>query len=109
MVFRWLKPVGLAALMALTASTASADEVTLTFATTLPAQSPVNAEVHHAWAQRINEAGKGIVRIDVRDGPTIANAINAYDRVASDVVQISHVPLSYVAGKFPLRKWSICP
>lgn len=96
------KVLGLAAVLGWSGAPADAAEVTLIFATTTPARSPVNQRVLHPWAKRINEQGKGIIRIDVRDGPTIANPINSYSRVMSDVVQITQVSLSYIGGKFPL-------
>lgn len=80
---------------------ASAQETTLIFATTDPPQAHLNQRVLHPWAARINKKGKGIVRIDVRDGPTIANHVNFYQRVLDDVVQIAWGLPAYVAGKFP--------
>ena len=73
---------------------------TLLFGTTNPPQIPVNGQIMHPWAKRINEQGKDVVRIDVRDGPTLANFSNYYDRVISDTVQISWGIQSYIAGKF---------
>jgi TRAP-type C4-dicarboxylate transport system substrate-binding protein len=84
------------------AGSAAAQEVALTFATTNPPQVHLNQRVHHPWAARINEQGKGVVRIDVRDGPAIANHLNFYQRVLDDVVQIAWGLPAYVAGKFPL-------
>jgi TRAP-type transport system periplasmic protein len=75
-------------------------ETTLLFGTTNPPQIPVNGQIMHPWAKRINEQGKDVVRIDVRDGPTLANFNNYYDRVVSDTVQISWGIQSYIAGKF---------
>ena len=73
---------------------------TLLFGTTNPPQIPVNGQIMHPWAKRINEQGKDILKIDVRDGPTLANFSNYYDRVISDTVQISWGIQSYIAGKF---------
>jgi TRAP-type transport system periplasmic protein len=83
-------------------ATAMAQETTLVLATTTPPNSPASAQLHHPWANRISEQGKGIIRIDVRDGPAIANPNNAFSRVMDDVVQIAPVSTSYVGGKFPL-------
>ena len=79
---------------------ASAEETTLLFGTTNAPQIPVNSQIMHPWAKRINEQGKGVVAIDVRDGPTLANFNNYYDRVISDTVQISWGIQSYIGGKF---------
>lgn len=86
------------------ATTASAQEVTLIFATTNPSNAHLNVQVLHPWAQRINETGKGVIKIDVRDGPTLANHVNFYDRVTTDVVQIAWGLQNAIGGKFPLSE-----
>jgi TRAP-type C4-dicarboxylate transport system substrate-binding protein len=80
----------------------SAEEEVLVLATQVPATSPQNTEVTHPWVKRVNEQGKGVIRIEVRDGPTIANATNAFTRVMDNVIQISPISLGYVSGRFPL-------
>ncbi len=97
-----LKTAGLATVLGFLATAAVAAEATLIFATTTPGRAPINTRVHHPWAKTINQAGKGVIKIDVRNGRTVANAINSYSRVMGNVVQISQASLSYVAGKFPL-------
>lgn len=87
--------------VAFAARSAAADEATLMFATTNAGTVNVNAQFLHPWAERISADGKGIIKIDVRDGTAIANFVNYYDRVMSDVVQISWGLQSTVAGKFP--------
>lgn len=81
-------------------TTASAQVPTLLFGTTNPPQIPVNSQIMHPWAKTINEQGKGVIAIDVRDGPTLANFMNYYDRVIADAVQISWGIQTYIAGKF---------
>jgi TRAP-type transport system periplasmic protein len=81
--------LGLAAIGMLAATPAVAQETTLVFATTNAPNAHLNARVMHPWAERINQQGKGVVRIDVRDGPTMANHLNYYQRVMDDVVQIA--------------------
>ena len=91
-----------AAVFAAVAVTASADETKLIFATVTPPGSVVNTQVILPWAKRVNEAGKGVVSIDVREGTTLANFGNVYDRVLSDVVQIGWGIQAAIGGKFPL-------
>ncbi|HEX4192078.1 MAG TPA: TRAP transporter substrate-binding protein [Stellaceae bacterium] len=79
----------------------NADEINLLFGTTLPAQVHLNMRVLHPWAEKINEQGKGIVHIDVRDGESIANLSNFYSRVQDDVIQISWGLQTAIGGKFP--------
>jgi TRAP-type C4-dicarboxylate transport system substrate-binding protein len=94
--------VAIAALLVAGASSiAIADETTLIFATTNPGDTHPNALFMHPWAQGVNQDGKGILTIDVRDGPAIANATNAYDRTLDDVVQIAWMLQTDVSGKFP--------
>jgi TRAP-type C4-dicarboxylate transport system substrate-binding protein len=87
--------------LALAASlvTARAEE-TLIFATTNASNTGANTQVLHPWAARMNEQGAGVLKIDVRDGLTLANHINFYDRAINDVVQLTWGIQSQVAGKF---------
>lgn len=89
------------AVISLAAGAAKADELNLLFGTTLPAQVHLNVRVLHPWADRINDQGKGLVHIDVRDGSEIANLGNFYSRVQDDVIQISWGLQSAIGGKFP--------
>jgi TRAP-type C4-dicarboxylate transport system substrate-binding protein len=89
------------AVFGLVASAARAQEANLLFATANPPSTDVNTHLMHPWAERINEQGKGILHIDVRDGATIANLSNGYDRVMSDVVQLAFVLHGGTTGVFP--------
>ena len=73
----------------LSTSPTKAGETSLIFATTDSPQAHLNVQIFHPWAERINKKGKGVLNIDVRDGPTVANHMNYFDRVNSDVVQIA--------------------
>ncbi len=88
---------------------AAADETVLNFATTQIAGDENAVDVFFPWAKRVNDAGKGVVRIDVREGVSIANASNVYDRVQNDVVQIGLLIPSLVGGKFPLTDVASLP
>ena len=77
-------------------------ETTLILATALPPGNPLVDQVLHPWAERVNQAGTGRIKIDVRDGMAIANLNNSYDRVVADVAQISWLTHSNFAGKFRL-------
>jgi TRAP-type transport system periplasmic protein len=82
-------------------SSASSEELKLTFATIAPPNSRVAQSFFHPWAERINEAGKGILRLDVKDGFAWANLENSYSRVLDDVIQIGWGLQSAIGGKFP--------
>jgi TRAP-type C4-dicarboxylate transport system substrate-binding protein len=83
---------------------AAAEEVKLIFATVSPPSFSIVTQVHHPWAERVNAAGKGVIQLDVRDGPGIANPLNFYDRVVNDVVQVSWGLQGLLGGKFPLTE-----
>ena len=94
--------------LALTAPAAS-EEVVLKFATVNGPQAHLNVNIHHPFAKRVNEQGAGVVKIEVYDGPTLANQANFYDRVVNDVTQIVWGLHHAVPGKFPLSEVAALP
>jgi TRAP-type C4-dicarboxylate transport system substrate-binding protein len=76
----FVRAIALAIFAALYATALLAQELKLTFATVAPPNSRVAQGFFHPWAQRINEAGKGVVRLDVKDGFSLANLENVYNR-----------------------------
>lgn len=79
-----------------------AQEVDLKFATLSPPQSHLAKQMMVPWAERVNAAGKGAVRVQVVYGETLATQQNVYSRVLNDVVQIGWGLQTYFGGKFPL-------
>jgi TRAP-type C4-dicarboxylate transport system substrate-binding protein len=90
---------GLAA--AVLTAPARAQEQKLIFATTDVPTAHLNVNFMHPWAKRLTEAGQGLIAVDVRDGPTVANHSNFFDRVQNDVIQIGWGLHAAVSGKFP--------
>ncbi|HEY3917210.1 MAG TPA: TRAP transporter substrate-binding protein [Stellaceae bacterium] len=88
---------------------ARAEETTLIFATDGPAGTHVIVRVFHPWADHINDVGKGVLHLDVRDGMSIVNPKNFYDRVMSDVVQVTWGSIGNLSGTFPLAEFSALP
>lgn len=72
----------------------------LTMTSLSPAKTP-NSKYFNAWAARVNKDSGGTIRIVVRDGTTLANFRNSYDRTMTDAVQIGWAIHGLVAGKFP--------
>ena len=106
---RLLRHVMVAALMlGCGAQAGLAQETRLIFTSLSPAGSP-NSVFFNSWAQRVNEQSGGTLKIEVRDGTTLANFGNSYDRVLADVVQIGWVQPAFVAGKFPLAEITNLP
>ncbi len=85
-----------------------AQETRLIFTSLSPAGSP-NSVFFNSWAQRVNAQSGGTLKIEVRDGTTLANFGNSYDRVLADVVQIGWVQPAFIAGKFPLAEITNLP
>ncbi|MGE0037994.1 MAG: TRAP transporter substrate-binding protein [Xanthobacteraceae bacterium] len=79
---------------------ASAQETRFIFATLSPAGGAQAAGFLHPWAQRINDQGKGVLNIDIRDGTALANFSNVYDRVRNDVVQLGWALHGAIGGRF---------
>lgn len=88
--------------LVLAATAARSEEIKLLFADVVPAGSVIDAQVVGPWAKRVNEQGKGVLSVEVRQGPIIADFSNIYDRVLGDVVQIGWEIQAAVGGKFPL-------
>jgi TRAP-type C4-dicarboxylate transport system substrate-binding protein len=79
-----------------------AEEIELTFATgAQPNQSP-HPQVSLPWAERINEAGKGLVHIKVVQGFGVVTPQTFYERLKNDVVQIVYGLQGSVGGVFRL-------
>lgn len=97
-----LAAAALATLCAGASLPAVAEEVSLVLATALPPNNVMAQSILHPWAERVNAAGKGTLAIDVRDGMAIANLRNSYDRVVSDVAQLSWLTHNNFPGAFTL-------
>lgn len=91
------------------AGAARADETNLIFATDGPAGTHVIVRVFHPWADHLNAVGKGVLHLDVRDGMSVVNPKNFYDRVMSDVVQVTWGSIGNLTGTFPLAEFSALP
>lgn len=98
-----------AAVIAAAAPGARADETVLRFTPLAQPGTAAITEFYRPWTDRVNAAAQGAVKIDLREGTTIANNLNVYERVMSDVVQIGFVLFNYVSGKFPLAEVGALP
>ena len=100
---------GILAAGLVSAGAAQAEETTLIFATDGPTGTHVAVRVFHPWADHINEIGKGVLHLEVRDGMSIVNPTNFYDRVQNDVAQIAWGSLGNLTGTFPHAEFSMLP
>lgn len=97
---RWVALAAVVGLVALTIN-AQAQATHLVF----PSLSPVGSsesKFFNAWAMKVNDAAKGTLNVEIRDGTSLANFGNVYERVMDDVIQIGWAQQAFVAGKFPL-------
>src|SRR6185437_13699320 len=107
---RGLVPIiGAAMLLLGSALTAHADATKLIFTTITPPGSGISRGTYQPWVQAINSQGKGIVDIDMRDGFTLVQSTNFYDRLRDNVVQISFGSMNYISGKFQLSLFTALP
>jgi TRAP-type C4-dicarboxylate transport system substrate-binding protein len=86
-----------------------ADEVNLLFDIIGPTRSGAMINALEPWAAKVNEQAKGMIHLDVREGVTLANFENIYDRVLDDAIQIGWGMQNAVAGKFPLSEVPAVP
>ncbi len=97
------------ALIAVSSELAAADETVLRFTPLAQPGTAAITEFYKPWTDRVNAAAPGTLKIDLREGTTIANTINIYERVMSDVTHIGFVLFNYVSGKFPLSEVAALP
>ena len=91
------------------ASSASAELVTLKFATVDSPYALVNIHSHHPWSARVSAAKNDVLRIQVIDGPKGASFDTVYQRVLDDQVQIGWALLPYLSAKLPLTEVAALP
>lgn len=90
----------LAAGAAMLAASAQAEEQTLTTVHAFPA-SLIYTQSFLAFVDKVNEAGKGVVQIDVRGGPEAIGMFQQADAVRDRVVDMVYTPGSFYGGALP--------
>ena len=88
---------------------ASAEEVNMIFDIIGPTRSGAMINALEPWAAKVNDMGKGVIHLDVREGVTLATFENIYDRVMDDAIQVGWGMQNAVAGKFPLSEVPAVP
>ena len=76
---------------------AHADEVVLKAVTGVPAPSPV-AQGFFQYMERVNERGKGIVKIDYIGGPEATPPSRQAAALTRGIIDVLHAPSSFYAG-----------
>ena len=97
------------ALLVITTQRAVADETVLRFTPLAQPGTAALTEFYKPWADKVTADSHGALKIDLREGTALANTINIYERVMSDVTHIGFVLFNYVSGKFPLAEVAALP
>jgi TRAP-type transport system periplasmic protein len=100
--------LAVAALIGMAASVPASAQVRLIFASQSNPASTVG-QFFGAWAKRVTDASQGTGVVEIREGGTLANFQNVYERVLDDVVQIGFGQQALIAGKFPLTEVVVLP
>jgi TRAP-type C4-dicarboxylate transport system substrate-binding protein len=98
-----------AALLAALMHNAAAEETVLRFTPLAQAGAASFDQFYKPWTEKVNAVAPGALRLDLREGSTIANVTNVYERVKSDVTHIGFNLFNYVSGKFPLAEVAALP
>lgn len=83
------------------AISAPADEVTLRAQTALPKKHDLSASFLDLFVARVNEVGKGVVKIDYIGGPEVTPVNKAAPALQRGVFDMLHTPAAYHAGIVP--------
>jgi TRAP-type C4-dicarboxylate transport system substrate-binding protein len=97
------RSIGLAFAVAASSTGAAAQETRLAMTSMSPAGSG-NSIYFNEWAQRVNAASQGTLKVEVKDGVALASFANVYDRVVDDVAQIGWAIHQVFAGRFALTE-----
>lgn len=100
---RFMRSIAFAAGTAIAAmgASASAEEVTLSTLTALPTQHALSQSYQKHFIAPLNEAGKGVVQVNLLGGPEVTPADRAPQALQRGVVDILFIPAAYVAGLVP--------
>jgi len=102
-----MKYIGKAAIaaiaIALAATTAQAQDtpVQLRFSHWVPPSHPMHASAL-AWADSINKASNGSIKIQIFPSQQLGKAFDHYNMARDDIADITHVNPGYEPGRFPI-------
>jgi TRAP-type C4-dicarboxylate transport system substrate-binding protein len=88
---------------------AFADPTVLRFTPLTQSGTSAYDNFYKPWADQVSAVAPDALKIDIREGSTIANITNVYERVKQDVTHIGFTLFNYVAGKFPLSEVAALP
>lgn len=80
----------------------SMDPITLSFADFAPSSHPFQEQLVPEWAEMIEEATDGLVKIDVYAGESLLGSGDIYPGVESGIADIGHDVSGYNPGRLPV-------
>lgn len=101
MYIRHIKILAAAATLVAFAAGAQAEEVVLKAQTALPTNHDLSVSFLKGFVERVNEVGKGVVRIDYLGGPEVTPPNKAAPALQRGVFDMLHTPAAYHAGIIP--------
>lgn len=104
-----LKTLAASVLAAATFGAAQAANVTLRYAHFWPSNSKVHTEVFEAWAQSVEKASDGRIKVQLFPAQTLAKADGSYQAMVNGVADIVSVVQGYTSGRFPLSQIAELP
>ena len=101
MLTRIIKTLAASLLLAAFTTGAQAEEAVLKAQTALPTKHDLSVSFLKGFVDRINEVGKGVVRIDYKGGPEVTPPSKAAPALQRGVFDMLHTPAAYHAGIVP--------
>jgi TRAP-type C4-dicarboxylate transport system substrate-binding protein len=108
MFLKRLAGLGLAAAVALGATVAAAQEVTLRYSSWLPVGHWLVQEQFVPWFAEIEKVTEGRVKVEVLP-KTVGTALSQYDVVRDGLADMSFIIPAYTPGRFPLIEMGELP
>lgn len=99
-----LKALTASVLAAATFGVAQAAEHTLRYAHFWPSNSTAHTELFQKWAESVEQASDGRIKVEIYPAQTLAKADGSYQAMVNGVADIVSVVQGYTAGRFPLTQ-----
>lgn len=77
---------------------------TLRVAHVWPGGSMIDTDIFKAWAESVEEASAGELRVEVYPGQTLAKSDQTYQSAVSGVADVGSTAQGYTSGRFPLTQ-----
>lgn len=85
-----------------TATKETMKPITLKFADFFPPTHPASVNMLQVWAKKVEEATKGLVKVDYYPAGTLLKSGDIYEGVSSGIADIGHDVSGYYIGRLPV-------